>query len=215
MRTTSRESSAIEEKAKQILDRLTHHHDEGRRLSEQLRSPSNTRSASELAAEHRVNYRTSRNERAFARHYTKEELSALRALKRKGSNLPLHWGYIPHLIAVGKKKGKAARRRFEKQAAANNWTVPELQQAILDAYPREPGHGRRMKPPPTPEAALDLVALQADGMAKRLRHTKGHLQTITASRRSRDLRERASIVAKSLFELAKQSKSFAAELERW
>jgi hypothetical protein len=40
--------------------------------------------------------------------------------------LPLHWGYIPVLLAIEGKHGKAEREQFQKRAIEKGWTVPEL-----------------------------------------------------------------------------------------
>lgn|GEM_PF-6925555 len=134
---------------------------------------------------------------------------------RHGCNLPLQWGYVPHFLVVEKKGGKEARQRFEKRTAKNNWTVPELQQAILLEYPRESGHGRRMKPPSTPAVGLDQLAMQAEGMVKRCGHVLEYLEGLPESRRRQVIRARAKAVSVLFDELAAAAASAGKRLRRW
>jgi hypothetical protein len=208
--TLLHEPAAIAGKAKRMIDRLKGHYD----LGKQLRSRANALSTEQFAKKAKVNIRTMRNFGAFAKHYTPAEFRQLRKLRRRGSDLPLHWGYIPHLLAVETKGGKAAREKFQKLAATKGWTVPELQLAIQQEYPRQPGHGRTMKRPSSPLAGLEQLAFGAEGFVRRCRHIVDHLEQISPERRGKATRSRAREVAAMLDQAAKTARSAAGRLRR-
>lgn len=204
------EPAATAGKANRMLDRLKSHY----ALGGKLQSRSDKLSTERFAEQKKINYRTMRNFRAFAEHYTPEEFDELCELSRP-DGLPIHWGYIPHLLAVEKKGGKVARKRFQKLAATNGWTVPELQLAIQQEYPRKPGHGRSMKKPSSPSVALDQLSIDAERFVKRCRHILDYLEGVPRARRRKAIQMRAKQVAGALGKLAAAATSSTKTLRRW
>jgi hypothetical protein len=81
-----------------------------------------------------------RKMKAFARRYTRRELDAL-CEGRRPNGLPLHWGYIPVLLAIEGRHNKAEREKFQELAIVKGWTVPELCRQVRRRLGVK-GHGR-------------------------------------------------------------------------
>jgi hypothetical protein len=95
-----------------------------------------------------------RRARGFAKAYGKGGLRRFLSL-RKPDGLPLHVGYIPHLLTVEDAK---ERRELEDAVVEHGWTVPDLIAEIRWRHPVRPkAHGRRIKPPVSAEAGIQQV----------------------------------------------------------
>lgn len=163
--------TAKQSKAEQIANRLRSHH--------RLGSLANDRRLSEDELG-RLNEYTLDKFQAFARDYSQDELNELCSGSRP-NGLPLHWGYIPYLLAIQAKQAAkigvgrkhrsaiAARRKFQRLAIDNGWSVAELRAAISMHFPQPVrGHGRRLSAPK--DLALTVISFvrELDTMERRL-----------------------------------------------
>jgi hypothetical protein len=161
----SPQQAATETKAIRMVERLRQQHKLGCRA---LAAKYEGISTAQFAAAHGYSAHTIRKFKAFADAYQPaqlDELCRLRRQKGNGKGLPLHWGYIPILLAIEGKCGKAARRRFQLQAIREGWTVPELRRTVRERIGTK-GHGRSMTVPADAAAGLaqvcdELAALEA------------------------------------------------------
>jgi len=124
-------------KAQRMVDRLRQQYALGR---DAVEAQKNGTSTEEFGAVHNYSGHMMRKMKAFARHYSLEELDALcDGLRPNG--LPLHWGYIPVLLAVEGKHGKADREELQRLAIVEGWTVPKLRREVRKRFSVD-GHGR-------------------------------------------------------------------------
>lgn len=118
-------------------------------------------STATYAAEIGVNSHTLRKLKAFARLYYadgdtrthgRSSLNALCDLRRKDSNLGLHWGHLLVLLGISKA---ADRLTWAKRAADNNWSPQRLRDELRNGGTA--GSGRPLTKPATPVSGLAQV----------------------------------------------------------
>jgi len=56
------------------------------------------------------------------------------------NGLPLHWGYVPLLLAIQSKHGIPMRKKYQDPAIKKGWTVPSCVEKF--ALAGNHGHGR-------------------------------------------------------------------------
>ena len=148
-------ASAFMSKSDRMTRRLREQHVVGRAAIE-----AGTSTAT-YAAEIGVNSHTLRKLKAFARLYYadgdtrthgRSSLNALCDLRRKDSNLGLHWGYVLVLLGIGKA---ADRLAWAKRAADNNWSPQRLRDELRNG--ESAGSGRPLTKPATPVSGLAQV----------------------------------------------------------
>jgi hypothetical protein len=207
------EPAAIRGKAKRMTDRLRKYYNLGEKLNYD-----DSPSIKKFARRKGFTSRTMRAFRAFARSYDKNELETLCSRQRDHSGLPLHWGFIPHLLAVeakrhretGRRGGKAARRRFERLVEANSWTVPELQAAIArEYYPIRAGYGRSMKCTSSPAAALEQLVVELEGCIGRSEAIMGYLTEKAPGASVTKLNQRVEVVRRAMKTIARRARLMA------
>jgi hypothetical protein len=138
-----------------------------------------------IAADHGLAVVTVRKLKLFAQKYSRRELRTLCALRRTGSGLPLHFGYVIYLLmaqsaaerrslaemeanfrqGIGRvNSAKAARdanrvrEKFALKAAKNGWTAPELYSAVVAEYGLKDGHHGREKVLPQDRLTASVLA---------------------------------------------------------
>lgn len=138
-----------------------------------------------IAADHGLAVVTVRKLKLFAQKYSRSELRTLCALRRTGSGLPLHFGYVIYLLmaqsaaerrslaemeakvrqGIGRvnsakavRDGKRARDVFAERAAKNGWTAPELYSAVVAEYGLKEGHHGRNKTLPQDRLTASVLA---------------------------------------------------------
>lgn len=117
LQTASTPSSS---KAQHMVDRLRQQYALGR---DAVEAQKNGTSTEEFGAVHNYSGHMMRKMKVFARHYSPEDLNA-HCQGRRPNGLPLHWGYIPVLLAVESKHGKAERERFQRLAIVEGGLSP-------------------------------------------------------------------------------------------
>jgi hypothetical protein len=190
-------SESIAAKAQRMVDRLRQQYSLG---VEALHSQDKGRSTAEFAAEQPYSPHTIRKIKAFARQYSPADFNAL-CRGRRPNGLPLHWGYIPVLLAIEGKHGTGQRRKFQNLAIENGWTVPELRLAVRDQLGVS-GHGRTPKLPENVQEGMQGLAESLAFLYRRcqklmeLAKVKGDKSTYVKCRRlSRAIAKARKIVA--------------------
>jgi len=97
-------------------------------------------SIAQFASEHAYSEHTMRKFRTFARSFSQADLNEL-CQGRRPNGLPLHWGYVPILMAIESKHGKATRKHFQQLVIEKGWTVPRLYHEVRTELGVN-GHGR-------------------------------------------------------------------------
>lgn len=195
-------NSAIEAKAKRMADKLYAHHRLG------LEALGSDLSTGKFAAAHGMNENTMRKIKAFARHYTGDELAELCRLRRP-NGLPLQWGYIPYLLTISDKE---ERRRMQQRVIDNGWTAPQLARAVAKEHRAPSGHGRPMKPPATPEAGLEQLMAEAQMWIRRCEVVMLKVEPGSMKPLGCGLRRRAEEAVRVLDKVQKTAEEAAREL---
>jgi hypothetical protein len=138
--------------AERMADRLRQQHALGQAA---LHVQEDGKSIADLAAKHGYSEYSLRKIRAFARDFSQADVDELCA-SRRPNGLPLHWGYVPILLAVESKHGVAQRKRFQQRATKHGWTVPELRRAVRVELGFS-GHGRTLSLPENTAAAMESL----------------------------------------------------------
>jgi hypothetical protein len=144
--------AAVAAKAQRMIGSLRQQHALGKAA---LLAQTNGVSTAELAAKHGYSEHTMRKIRAFARNFSNLELEELCSSHRP-NGLPLHWGYVSVLLAIQGKHGVAARRRFQRLAIREGWTVPRLYREVRERLGVS-GHGRTVHVPAEAEEGLGTL----------------------------------------------------------
>ena len=132
----SRSNKPIEAKAARMVQRLRDIH----ALGKAYRKSNLT--AAKFAALHATSDELVYKAKRFATTYDRADLKRLCGLRRRGSDLPVHWGHVLSLIFL---PSDAKRRQYEHKIVANDWTAPQLRAAIKnDLGVRHPSTGRRV-----------------------------------------------------------------------
>lgn len=160
-------SAGTAARALRMERQLRKQHALGRAAIEARESKTET-STKQFAESNDLSEHMVRKLKTFARAYSDEELDQLCALRRP-NGLPLHWGYVNYLLAAESRGGKKARRKFEKLAAANGWTAPQMYAAIRREHGYQQGHGRSMLLPTDLETAVRQVADEGRAWCRRLK----------------------------------------------
>ncbi len=145
-----------------MVDRLRQQHALGMKA---LHSQDKGISTGDFAAEHPFSPHTMRKFKAFARHYSAADLEVL-CRGRRPNGLPLHWGYVPILLAIEGKHGTGQRRKFQKLALENGWTVPEFRLAVREQLGIS-GHGRTPKLPESMHEGVQGLVETLDFLCRR------------------------------------------------
>ncbi len=152
-------ASAFMSKADRMERRLREQYVVGRAAIEA--EASEDKSTATYAAEIDVNPHTLRKLKAFARLYYakgdpqthgRSSLDELCSLRRKDSQLGLHWGYVLVLIGIDKA---ADRFAWAQRAAQNDWSPQRLRAELRRG--ESAGTGRPLTKPTTPVSGLAQV----------------------------------------------------------
>jgi len=181
-----------------MVERIRQQHRLGRQV---IQAREAGKSIADLAERYPYSEHTLRKIRAFAEQYSDSDLDEL-CEGRRPNGLPLHWGYIPILLAIEAKRGKLERKRFQARAIKKGWSVAELRRAMRQKIGIK-GHGRTMAVPEDLNAALQDLAENVDFLQRRCRvlmlaaHSKGNDNAYLKAERLSSLLSKASaIVAK-------------------
>ena len=166
-RTTSRAAikaaliklSALLPKSARMEQRLREQHALGRAAIEAEQTDS--KSTTTFATEYGLSSHSLRKLKSFARLYYADDdkrtrgrssLEVLCRLRRKDSNLGLHWGHLLVLLSIGKA---ADRLAWAKRAADNDWSPQRLRAELRNGDTA--GTGRPLTKPATPVSGLAQV----------------------------------------------------------
>lgn len=109
---------------------------------------------------------------------------------------------------------RGERRKLEQQAAENGWTAPELNDAIPDKFRHktQPGHGRPLRKPRSPAAALRQLRSEADVLVRRAELVVREMTPVSEHGLDKELRKQVRATADQLDELVKSARGAAKEL---
>ncbi len=157
----------IEAKAQRMIARLRQQHALGKAA---LLAEERGQSTSEFAANHPYSEHTMRKIKAFARHFSQADLNEL-CRGRRPNLLPLHWGFVPYLLAIESKHGIAARKKFQKLAIREGWSVPRLYREVRGRLGMK-GHGRPFNVPDNLEDGLQRLGEDLELLLRRCKKLK-------------------------------------------
>jgi hypothetical protein len=122
-------------------------------------------SIAEFGAKHGYSEHTIRKIRAFARDFSESDLEEL-CTSFRPNGLPLHWGYISVLLAIQGKHGAKTRKKFQRWAIREGWTVPRLYREVRDRLGVS-GHGRPVQLPAEADEGLDTLTEAVELLLRR------------------------------------------------
>jgi len=160
-------SPGVEAKANRMVDRLRQQHALGKAA---LHAEKRGKSTGEFAARHAYSEHTMRKMKAFARHFSQADLDEL-CRRRRPNGLPIHWGFIPYLLAIESKHGVVTRKRFQNLAISEGWSVPRLNREIRERLGVS-GHGRAVDVPDDLEDGLQRLAEDLELFGRRCEKLK-------------------------------------------
>jgi len=134
------------------------------------------KSIADFAAVHPYSEHTIRKLKAFARHYSQADLDELCCGRRSRDQLPLHWGYVSVLLAIEGKHGVKTRKRFQRLALREGWTVPRLYREVRQRLGVS-GHGRPMTEPQDVEDGLRMLTENLELLLRRCDKVKDLAKT--------------------------------------
>lgn len=181
--------ASVEVKASRMEARLREMHALGRTAEH---AEENGKSTSKFAVGQPYSEHTLRKLKAFARHFSQVDLDEL-CRARRPNGLPLHWGYIPYLLAIESKHGRTSRQKLQTLALEEGWTVPQLNREVRKRFGVQ-GHGRPIQVSDDLKAELDGISDDLGLLQRRCEK----LEAIAQAKRSKSISTRCRRLLRAL-----------------